>query len=168
MGFSYLSRVIFFLKIRFWISPEKFTSLYSPGGQMPRDIATKKETWTYRKIMWAGLVYKTKTLWKCCRQGAQLSSVKGENNDLDLCSSWLLMYDNELSVPFRTKQWFLIIRCVQGEHWNLGGFHYWDELWGSLETSNVRFLFCLNVLLNLPLLYLNEKILKFISTVMPD
>ena len=42
-GFFLPSKVIFFLKIRFWISPEKFTSLYSPGGQMLRDIATKKK-----------------------------------------------------------------------------------------------------------------------------
>ena len=78
-GFFLPGRVIFFLKIRFWISLEKFTSLYSPGRQMPRDIATKKKREHAGKCVmqetikkfWAGLVYKTKNLWKYCRQGAQ-------------------------------------------------------------------------------------------------
>ena len=42
-GFFLPSRVVIFLKLRVWISPERFTSLYSQGGQMPRDIATKKK-----------------------------------------------------------------------------------------------------------------------------
>ena len=78
-GFFLPSIVVIFPKFRFWISPERFTSLYSPGGQMPRDIATKKKHEHAEKYVmqeaikkfWAGLVYKTKDLWKYCRQGAQ-------------------------------------------------------------------------------------------------
>lgn len=68
-----------FLKVRFWIPPEKFISLYLPGGQNADDMITRKtgekcrtncDTESYYIFFSAGLVYNTKDLREQC-QGAQ-------------------------------------------------------------------------------------------------